>query len=86
MSTDWKMKVLLVNHGRASEWGGGDGVQIRETQKRLEQRRQVDAVNAIIGPKVKHRHILSRVIESLQQQICQCKANGEGSYHPFGYR
>ena len=41
------MKVLLVNHGRASEWGGGDGVQIRETQKRLEQRgHQVDAVNA----------------------------------------
>ena len=32
------MKVLLVNHGTAAEWGGGDGVQIRETAKRLRQR------------------------------------------------
>ena len=74
------MKVLLVNHGRASEWGGGDGVQIRETQKRLEQRgHQVDAVNAD-NPDTQGYDIVhifnSRVIESLRQQIYQCKANG----------
>ena len=32
------MRILLVNHGSAGEWGGGDGVQIRETGKRLQQR------------------------------------------------
>ena len=26
------MRILLVNHGSAGEWGGGDGVQIRETE------------------------------------------------------
>ena len=41
------MRILLVNHGTASEWGGGDGVQIRETAKRLAQRgHHVQAVNA----------------------------------------
>ena len=32
------MRILLVNHGSAGEWDGGDGVQIRETAKRLAQR------------------------------------------------
>ena len=41
------MRILLVNHGTAGEWGGGDGVQIRETAKRLAQRgHHVQAVNA----------------------------------------
>ena len=40
------MRILLVNHGTAGEWGGGDGVQIRETAKRLAQRgHHVKAVN-----------------------------------------
>ena len=40
------MKILLVNHGKASEWGGGDGVQIKETAKRLRQRGyEVDTIN-----------------------------------------
>ena len=42
------MKVLLVNHGRAGEWGGGDGVQLRETGKRLRQRgHDVVEVNSV---------------------------------------
>ena len=41
------MKVLLVNHGTAGDWGGGDGVQMRETGKRLTQRgHQVELVNS----------------------------------------
>ena len=41
------MRILLVNHGTAGEWGGGDGVQIRETAKRLAQRgHHVQAINA----------------------------------------
>ena len=41
------MRILLVNHGSAGEWGGGDGVQIRETGKRLQQRgHDVVGVNA----------------------------------------
>ena len=32
------VKILLANHGTASEWGGGDSVQIRETGIRLKQR------------------------------------------------
>ena len=41
------MRILLVNHGTAGDWGGGDGVQIRETGKRLHQRgHEVVAINA----------------------------------------
>ena len=41
------MRILLVNHGSAGAWGGGDGVQIRETGKRLQQRgHDVVGVNA----------------------------------------
>ncbi len=41
------MKILLVNHEDAGEWGGGDGVQMRETAKGLRQRgHNVELVNA----------------------------------------
>ena len=41
------MKILFVNHGTAGEYGGGDGVQMRETAKRLANRgHQVVAVNS----------------------------------------
>ena len=32
------MKIALINHGTALEWGGGDGVQIRETARVLRLR------------------------------------------------
>jgi len=41
------MRILLVNHGTAGDWGGGDGVQMRETGKRLQERgHHVELVNA----------------------------------------
>ena len=41
------MKILFVNHGTADTMSGGDGVQMRETAKRLAQRgHQVVAVNS----------------------------------------
>ena len=72
-----RMKILLVNHGRAGEWGGGDGVQLRETGKRLRQRgHEVVEVNSD-QPKAQGFdlvHIFNcRVQESLEQQIKNCR-------------
>jgi len=71
------MKVLLVNHGTAAEWGGGDGVQIRETAKRLRQRGYiVDEVNSD-QPRAEGYdlvHIFNcRVQHSFESQIRCCK-------------
>ena len=40
------MRILLVNHGSAGEWGGGDGVQIRETERAAKRGHDVVSVNA----------------------------------------
>jgi len=74
------MKILLVNHGTAGEWGGGDGVQIRETGKRLEERgHQVNMVNSDL-PKVEGFDLVHlfncRVHNSFQQQMASCKKAG----------
>ena len=74
------MRILLVNHGTAGEWGGGDGVQIRETAKRLRQRgHDVVGVNAD-QPDCRGFdlvHIFNcRVEGSFHQQIASCKASG----------
>jgi len=74
------MKILLVNHGTAGEWGGGDGVQIQETAKRLIQRgHHVDQVNAD-QPDVSMFdlvHIFNcRVAESFCQQMSSCLEAG----------
>ena len=74
------MKILLVNHGSAGEWGGGDGVQIRETGKRLQQRgHEVVGVNAD-QPDCRGFdlvHIFNcRVEGSFHQQMASCKAAG----------
>jgi len=71
------MRVLLVNHGTAAEWGGGDGVQIRETGKRLRQRGHVvDEVNSD-QPQAEGYdlvHIFNcRVQNSFESQIRCCK-------------
>ncbi len=70
------MKVLLVNHGTAGDWGGGDGVQMRETGRLLGQRgHEVHLVNTD-QPKVKGFdlvHIFNcRVSGSFEQQINCC--------------
>ena len=74
------MKILLVNHATASEWGGGDSVQIRETAKRLAQRgHYVEAVNSD-KPNVQGFDIVHlfncRVENSFDQQITSCKQAG----------
>lgn len=71
------MKILLVNHGRAGEWGGGDGVQLRETGKRLRQRgHEVVEVNSD-QPDTQDFdlvHIFNcRVQDSLEQQMGRCR-------------
>ena len=74
------MRILLVNHGTAGEWGGGDGVQIRETGKRLQKRgHEVVAVNAD-QPDCRGFDLVHlfncRVEGSFQQQMDSCKAAG----------
>ena len=79
-STPPVMRVLLVNHGTAGEWGGGDGVQMRETGKRLHQRgHKVAAVNSD-RPDVRGFDIVHifncRIEASFQQQMGCCKDAG----------
>lgn len=74
------MKILLVNHGQAAEWGGGDGVQLRETGKRLRQRgHEVVEINSD-QPKAEEFDIVHifncRIQESLEQQLEQCQRAG----------
>ena len=72
------MKILLVNHGKAGEYGGGDGVQVRETAKRLLQRgHQVVSINSDTpDPRgFDLVHIFnSRLLNSIKQQITACQA------------
>lgn len=72
------MKILMVNHGTANEWGGGDGVQIRETAKRLRQRgHEVEEINSD-NPNAEGYDIVHifncRVTSSFRQQIAACKS------------
>ena len=74
------MRILLVNHGSAGEWGGGDSVQIRETGKRLQQRgHEVVAVNAD-QPDCRGFDLVHlfncRVEGSFHQQMASCKSAG----------
>ena len=74
------MRILLVNHGTAGEWGGGDSVQMRETGTRLHRRgHEVVAVNAD-RPEVQGFDIVHvfncRIETSFQQQIACCKDAG----------
>ena len=74
------MRILLVNHGSAGEWGGGDSVQIRETGKRLLQRgHDVVGVNAD-QPDCRGFDLVHlfncRVEGSFHQQMASCKAAG----------
>ena len=74
------MRILLVNHGTAGEWGGGDGVQIREIAKRLAKRGHfVEAINAD-QPDTKGFDLVHlfncRVERSFRQQVISCKQAG----------
>jgi glycosyltransferase involved in cell wall biosynthesis len=73
-----RMRILLVNHGTAGDWGGGDGVQMRETGKRLAQRgHHVEMVNTDTpnGKDFDLVHLFNcRVQHSFQQQMACCQA------------
>ena len=74
------MKILLVNHGTAGDWGGGDGVQMRETGKRLAERgHHVTLVNSD-QPEAEGFDLVHlfncRVQNSFQQQMAACKGAG----------
>lgn len=75
------MKIALVNHGTAGEWGGGDSVQIKETAKRLRQRGHQVNIQNKDQPEVKDVdlvHIFNcRVYNSFVQQVKTCKEAGK---------
>ena len=75
------MRVALVNHGTAGEWGGGDGVQIRETARRLVQRGHQVSLQNSDRPEVDDVdlvHIFNcRVPGSFQQQMATCQRAGK---------
>ena len=71
------MKILMVNHGTASEWGGGDSVQIEETAKILKQRGHKVEIQNADRPNIKDADIVHifncRVPNSFIQQVSTCK-------------
>ena len=73
-------RVLLVNHGRAGDFKGGDSVQINETGQRLARRGwHVAQINADQPDPAGWDlvHIFnSRCVESLKQQLACCKRAG----------
>ena len=75
------MKICLINHGTASEWGGGDSVQINETAKRLKERGHHVEVQNSDQPEIKNAdvvHIFNcRVYNSFASQYNICKKYGK---------
>ena len=71
------MNILLVNHGTADAWGGGDGVQIRETAQRLGQRGHRAVVVNSDTPDVTGFDLVHlfncRTLGSLELQMQQCR-------------
>lgn len=74
------MRIVMVNHGTAGDWGGGDSVQIKETAKRLRKRGHVVTIQNSDRPDVKNADVVhvfnSRVYNSFEQQISVCHAEG----------
>ncbi len=72
------MRVVLVNHGSASEWGGGDSVQIQETARSLMQRGHQISIQNSDRPEVADADIVHifncRVHQSFLQQMAACHA------------
>ncbi len=73
-----KPRVLLLNHGRAGDFKGGDSVQINETGKRLAQRGWHVAQLQSDKPDPRDWDLVhifnSRCVESLKQQLACCQA------------
>ena len=75
------MRIALVNHGTAGDWGGGDSVQIRETARRLVQRGHQVSIQNSDRPDVADVdlvHIFNcRVPDSFRQQMATCQRAGK---------
>lgn len=75
------MRIALVNHGTAGEWGGGDSVQIQETAKRLKQRGHQISIQNSDRPEVDSVdlvHIFNcRVHQSFVKQMATCQQAGK---------
>ena len=75
------MRIALVNHGTAGDWGGGDSVQIRETARRLIQRGHQVSLQNSDRPEVDDVdlvHIFNcRVHHSFRQQMATCQRAGK---------
>ncbi|CAK22556.1 Distantly related to Glycosyltransferase of family GT4 [Synechococcus sp. WH 7803] len=75
------MRIALVNHGTANEWGGGDSVQIQETAKRLKQRGHQVSIQNSDRPEIDDVdlvHIFNcRVYQSFVQQMATCRQAGK---------
>ena len=77
LGTPQQCAFFWLTTAQQGDWGGGDGVQIRETGKRLHQRgHEVVAINAD-QPDVRGFDIVHifncRIEASFQQQIACCK-------------
>lgn len=76
-----RLRVALVNHGSAAEWGGGDSVQIQETAKRLKQRGHTVSIQNSDRPEVNDVDIVHifncRVPHSFTQQVARCHEAGK---------
>jgi len=75
------VRIALVNHGTAGDWGGGDSVQIRETARRLVQRGHQVSLQNSDRPDVADVdlvHIFNcRVPDSFRQQMATCQRAGK---------
>lgn len=75
------MNILLVNHGNAGSWGGGDSVQILETAKRLRQRGHQVQIQNSDQPQVADAdlvHVFNcRVQHAFPSQMAACRAQNK---------
>ena len=74
------MRIVLINHGTASEWGGGDSVQIKETARVLRNRGHEVVIQNKDRPDLREAdiaHIFNcRVPGSFIKQISTCQTAG----------
>ncbi len=74
------MKILMVNHGVAANFKGGDSVQIRETTDRLYQRGHEVGITNNDQPQTKGFDLVHlfncREFNAFEKQLVNCETNG----------
>ena len=75
------VRVVLINHGAAGDWGGGDSVQINKTAEKLRQRKYSVSIQNADKPEIEDADIVHifncRVYQSFEKQITTAKAAGK---------